>query len=342
MSEDTSQDPVSQLEENEEKILRIARAKALNNLTRNPSSQNVDAYQKATRIYEECLLKKARSQGEADEKVLSVWGEQLSLVSNDKFRQLLPKVSQEHREILLSLEKSLQNNLDRSRKNTSEQAVRKLSKSRRAFEKTVDELWDRYFVHDRMFKNRLEVLDYLQDLGYSVKKSKLYDDCRSGLLRLQPDKSILESAVKDYIRHPDSGLVKAAEAGETKASEDLARENLKLDVEHKRVRNEEARFKFDREKGRYLPREDFEMELSSRAAVLDSGLRHAVTVNVAELIEMVGGRQDKRDGFLQAFQELLDAQLNRFASTRTFQVMFLEPEESEEPNEEESHEPDAL
>lgn len=332
MTAAANHDPVAQMEENEERILRVARAKALNNLTKDPSSPNVDAYQKANRVYEECLLKKARSQGAVDERVLSLWGEHLSLVSNDKFKQLLPKVSQEHREILLSLEKSVQESLERSRKNATEQTVRKLSKSRRALEKTVDELWDRYFVQDRVLKNRMEVMEYLQDLGYGVQKSKIYNDCKTGILRMQPDKTILESAIKDYIRHPESGLIKAAELGEKKEAEDLSLEKLRLEVANQRIKNQDLQLKLDRERGRYLPRDDFEMELASRAAVLDSGLRHAVNIRAAELIHLIGGRQEKRAEFIKAFQEILDEQLHRFSSTRTFQVMLLESEQPKDEN----------
>ena len=242
----------------------------------------------------------------------------------DKYSQLLPKVSDVEKEYLGDLKEAVDDARESCRQNPSEAKSRKLKNSERAFEKRVQDLWDKYFINDRIFKNRLEVLEYLQDLGYGIQKSKLYLDCNAGILRMQPDKSILESAVQDYIRHPESGLVKAAELGEKKEAEDLSMEKLRLEVENQRIKNKDLQLKLDKELGKYLPRDDFEMELASRAAVLDSGIRHGVTVKAAELILMVGGDQEKRADFLKTFQLLLDEQLNRFASTQTFQVMFIE------------------
>jgi hypothetical protein len=54
---------------------------------------------------------------------------------------------------------------------------------------------------------RAEALRRLQAEGYKIGKSKLYLDCRAGLLRLQPDRSILKSDLDSYcqaLKRPDS------------------------------------------------------------------------------------------------------------------------------------------
>lgn len=252
--------------------------------------------------------------------------------TSDKFNQLHGKISEVEKEDLEDLKKAVDGARESCRQNPSEAKSRKLKKSERGFEKRVQDLWDKYFVNDRVFKNRLEILEYLQDLGYSVQKSKVYNDCNAGILRMQPDKTILESAVQDYIRHPESGLFKAAELGKKKEAEDLTLEKLRVELHNQTLKGEDLQFELDKKRGKYLPRDDFEMELASRAAVLDSGIRHGVTVKAAEMILLVGGDQEKRADFLKTFQLILDEQLNRFSSTQTFQVMFLKEMEKDEPD----------
>ena len=47
-------------------------------------------------------------------------------------------------------------------------------------------------------KNITSVVNWLVDQGYKIKKSKVYEDAKTGLLRVQPDKSILHADLRLY------------------------------------------------------------------------------------------------------------------------------------------------
>lgn len=59
------------------------------------------------------------------------------------------------------------------------------------------------------FRNVVEALDYVQASGLSIRKSKMYQDVKKGLLTRNSDGTISKSAVEKYIRiHRESGLPK--------------------------------------------------------------------------------------------------------------------------------------
>ena len=86
------------------------------------------------------------------------------------------------------------------------------------------------------------------------------------------------------------------------------------------------RFKGEVERGRYIPREDVELELAGRAVVLESGIRQAVEMNVLDLVHLVGGDPRKSQEFLERFEAMLDAALNEYAGTAEFEVTFNDAE----------------
>lgn len=53
-----------------------------------------------------------------------------------------------------------------------------------------------------LFKNRKSAHQELQHRGYKIGQSKFYLDCQRGLCRIEPDGSILESALDAYIANP--------------------------------------------------------------------------------------------------------------------------------------------
>lgn len=202
--------------------------------------------------------------------------------------------------------------------------------AREGMQEALDRLWSRYMVQEERLKNCSVVLKWLNENGYSISQGKLYGHAKKGLLKLQADKSVLMSSVEAYINHPDSGLVKHEEVGQTEEDQKKCQRKFDLELSILERKNEREQFAFDKEKDKYLPRDEFEMEMAGRAAVLDSGLTHGIKSNLAEWIQICGGSQDKRAELMHSMLEWKDTRLNEFATTDRFQVMFMTDEEGEE------------
>jgi len=166
------------------------------------------------------------------------------------------------------------------------------------------------------FKTRNAVLVHLNSAGYKVSRGKLYGDFEKKLIRMEPDGSVLEIEVRNY-----------AVNQLTDGYQDI--QALKNEKEVEKLNEQIAKLRFERKKeeGKYIPKKDFEAELAARAAVFDSGFRHAFNVKGRELIALVGGKPDKAADFLAALNQILDDQLTTYATTKVFQVMFLKDEE---------------
>ncbi|MGE4519532.1 MAG: hypothetical protein AB7E04_08505 [Desulfobacteraceae bacterium] len=172
------------------------------------------------------------------------------------------------------------------------------------------------------FKNIKAVLDFLKTNGFKIEKSKIYEDAKEGLLRVQKNKSVMGIDVKLY-----SGTLKRDGSADPEpaelTAEKLKKESLKLDLQ-----NEKLQFELDKEKGKYLPRSDFERELAARAAVLDSGIRHSLSLKVQDIIALVGGQLSKAPDLIDYIDKIIDESMNIYATTQTFQIMVIGDEDS--------------
>jgi len=91
------------------------------------------------------------------------------------------------------------------------------------------------------FVNKYAVFVSLKEDGLKVGKSKLYKDAEKGLLRVQPDGSVLLSDVELYKR---AYLTPRQKAGGDRHIEDLQKE--KLEKEIKKLEEQNAKLVWDR------------------------------------------------------------------------------------------------
>ena len=171
------------------------------------------------------------------------------------------------------------------------------------------------------FKNVKAVLDFLKLHGFKIQKSKIYEDAREGLLRVQDNKFVFGADAKLY-----SATLKKDELNFEPAeltAEKLKKGSLRLDLQ-----NEKLKFEIDRLLGKYMPKADFERELAARGAVLDNGLRRNFAIRAQDFIVLVGGRLSKTPDVIDYFNKILDEQMNAFATTESFQVMVIGEDES--------------
>jgi hypothetical protein len=184
---------------------------------------------------------------------------------------------------------------------------------------------------ERIYKNRDEVLQQLHREGYALKKSKLYNDSKRGLLQLRPDKSVTENALRSYIDNPAARLEKPA-AITPEESLQAASEKMRYESDLSREMARERKRKNDTAEGLMMPREQVHMELAGRAVALEAGLKHAISIGTPGILEEAAAIADKteRNSFAdRRYHELVDEQLNEFANIKTFQAIILEGEEEE-------------
>lgn len=137
------------------------------------------------------------------------------------------------------------------------------------------------------FENRLEAQKYLQRMRYKVGKSKFYQDCKAGLLRMQGDGSVLESDVKAYIAKV--GLVKPDQAAYDIESSDLVRKKQKREVEKLTAQVEEMEIKLGVLKHNLLDRDQVETEQAIKAGALMAGISHVFRNFTRDAIQLVDG-----------------------------------------------------
>jgi hypothetical protein len=177
---------------------------------------------------------------------------------------------------------------------------------------------------ERVFRNRIEALNHLQAQGYKIKKSKLYEDAKTGFLRLRPDGAVAERDLERYVKRV--GLEKPAAIADARASELQARK-LALEVSKLEEEWREKKKKNDVQDGHYMPREQVYMEIAGRAVAFEAGLKHAVATRAADLlaaVEAVADRHQRPAAVRRWFRALLDEQLNEFANIKSFQAVILE------------------
>lgn len=179
----------------------------------------------------------------------------------------------------------------------------------------------------QVFKNRREVAKWLQGNGYKIKKSKIYKDAAAGLLRIESDGSVTIESVRRYIDHPEAGIkehMETVEAGDSVEVKEWHRRAARAKAKKTELEAKKLQFEMEKDQGRWIAREDLEMEMAARAAILDQGLRSLVRIRAEDWIQVVGGDTSRAGELKAAVNEALDQLMNAFCSTDTFQVMFEE------------------
>ena len=163
-------------------------------------------------------------------------------------------------------------------------------------------------------KTATDVLEHLLKNGRKIKKSKLYQDIRKGILRRNADLSFSVANVNKY-----GTTLPMAETPEMVAQEaEARRKELAADVAE----------------GKYIPRDMVEQELAARAVTLNSGLKSAVEAQALDLIETVDGNPKQAHRFLAKMEAVIDGLSNKYAQPMEIEVNLDDP--SLNPEQEES------
>lgn len=173
------------------------------------------------------------------------------------------------------------------------------------------------------YKNRRQVFLYLKKCGYRISEAQFYRHVDAGKLRVEPDGSVLEVQVANYV---ENHLAVSLES----------LQDIKAKKEIEKLDEQIAKLRFEREKdmGKYIPRKDFELELASRALVFENGFRHLFATQAQEWISFLGGKPDRLAEFLRMLNQALDEQLSSYATTKIFQVLIIDEEDNHADNNE--------
>ncbi|MCK5541697.1 MAG: hypothetical protein KAI40_03320 [Desulfobacterales bacterium] len=170
--------------------------------------------------------------------------------------------------------------------------------------------------HAPLFKNLQAVLEHLKKAGFKISQPKLYKNSKTGQIRVNPDGTVWESEVRGYastLKRVGGKIDDLNDIHSRRSAKDI----LLIDEKILKIK-----FENEKEQGKYILRKDFEAELAARAVVFESGFRHLFNMKAREWIALVNGRVEKSPDLLQHLNAALDEQLNYYATTRVYQVMF--------------------
>jgi len=168
------------------------------------------------------------------------------------------------------------------------------------------------------FKNRRSVLLHLQDAGFKISRAQFYKDCKKGLIRTNPDSSVLESEVRAYATN-----LKRIN-GNIEDLNDIQAIKSKKEVE--KLEEQIAKLKFEREKdqGKYVPKEDVDRKIISTLTILDVSFRQIMDMNMSDICHILGGDVKKLNNAKDYVDDLLDEMMNKLARTDSFSIKITE------------------
>jgi hypothetical protein len=209
----------------------------------------------------------------------------------------------------------------------SASALRDLEAADAALARLVGEIEARALQSDRVYENRLAALEALRREGWKVGKSKLYKDCKDGLLKVQPDGSVLESELERYIRR--ARLERLENMGEDKVAEDIRLRKEKAAAEREEYQARIAAVKAAAAEGQYVLRDQVEHQLGARAAVFKSDGQNWIQSHAGEMVATVDGDPTKTADLVEMMLKGLEAWLDRYSQPLEFTVPGFDDEEAE-------------
>jgi len=166
--------------------------------------------------------------------------------------------------------------------------------------------------------NRLEVWKWLQKNGWQISKAGFYSHCSDG--KLTPDTngeyllSSIQKYAKTYLRRKSTGK-KVAEQ-----QKELQEQKLKAEIKRLNAQAAKAEHELMVAEGKYVLRDELDMELVGRATILNVNLSNWITNNAAEWIQTVDGDITKISSLIAQAMDGKDQALNDFAAHSQYNV----------------------
>lgn len=182
----------------------------------------------------------------------------------------------------------------------------------------ASEVGDQSLGGPERFKNLREAVAWLKAQGWKVSQSTIYKHENDGKIRAEADGTYSGKSVLKYAR---SFLMLQA-TKEKIDDEALLRKKTMAEIRRIDEQAKLARIKRMAEEGRYILRDQFELELAARAAALESELLFMVQSRVGNWIRIVSGDFKRTQELITDVSDAVNDALNRFAGDREFHVLF--------------------
>ena len=166
------------------------------------------------------------------------------------------------------------------------------------------------FIESIRFKRLSEVVKWLNDEGYKIKKSKVYMDAKSGYLVAAEDGGFSQEAVLAYIHTQKLEKIADNKAGKLDA---LTEQRLKKEVEKLTVQVEKLTWDMERDQGKYLLKEEVRTELALKISAFEAGFKHVAVTRASDWVSAVGGKQEKQQVLIDMIHSAIDTLLGEFA-----------------------------
>lgn len=160
-----------------------------------------------------------------------------------------------------------------------------------------------------------DVAKWLQEKGYcapgrdeSVRKSKVYQDRRVGLLTFDDKKAITMTEVMAYIARAQlmqSGVDRASEI------EDLNIQKLRHETRKAKEDADRKEFENAKEQGLYLKKEDVELHTALKLGALEASLKHLVRTNANNWINQIEKTRNKAHALCELIYPNIDDLLDQ-------------------------------
>lgn len=252
---------------------------------------------------------------------------------DERVKKLLEVCSPQERTDLLVLVQAVVKNLQEFRKENTAEKLKHWKASKAALNESVEQLWRKYFPDEISFKNIQEVVSYLQQQGWKVSDSTVYNHKRDGLISPNAQGRYLQKTVDKYaaqnLERLDGGRQDPG------GDEDLQKQIKDAELRKVNAQANKIEFENDIRRGRYIDKTIVEQDRAARAVLFKSDLRNFFRREVHNIVELCGGNPELTPKLLTFFDRQVDVIIGRYSEDREFVVCMAEDKTPEQTTEEE-------
>jgi len=168
------------------------------------------------------------------------------------------------------------------------------------------------------FKTLKDVSRFLISEAWAVSERTVYRHGKAG--KIQPDIG-KEYSLKAVRRYASRFLMQAATRQKINNG-NLAKRKQLAEINRIEELGRLAKLKRMAEEDKYILKSDLYLEMASRAAALEAGLKYMINAKAPAWIEMLDGNQKKIGELILTMEGDLNEALNEFASTKEFTIIF--------------------
>lgn len=251
----------------------------------------------------------------------------------DRIKKLEPVISQEERLDLGLLVTGVKRAMQAYHEDAVSSNLKSWEAAKRSLSDLVQGLWAKYGFKEQAgdperFETKFAAWEWLVANGWKLGKSQFYNHCKDGLIRPDADGSYSMKRLKKYaethVKRAETGLLQRDEL------ERLQERKLKGEVELLEVKKAREQHDLDVRRGRFIPREDVEIELAGRAVAFLSGLRNTVQMSAVDWIRLVNGDTSRAAILIDAMTHDIEHRLSHYASTVQWEVILDAPQEDDD------------